>query len=330
MLINLLEYHWAEDLDEALLLLARSDVKTVPLAGGTYLLGSENEEIQAVVDLRDLNLAYIEEGARDGRGKPLLRIGSMTTLTTLATSPILRDLATGVLAQSAQCSSSSQLIRNSATLGGTLATGASSQADLLTALAVLDTEVVLRSGSKTQVNLVGGLPERPGFALSGVTFKGKQERRVSSVLLADELRENELIIEAAFPLPDPGSGGSFMRIGRTQSDAALLNAAAIVEVKDGNYQRVRLALGGVNMLPVRLTSVERQLEGQPVSSEGSTLDIQRLANTLQTGMTGFQPPSDVRATGGYRRVVGMNLAFRVLEEATNVSRWRNMVSSEGR
>ena len=65
-----------------------------------------------------------------------------------------------------------------------------------------------------------------------------------------------------------------------------------------DYQRVRLALGGVNMLPVRLTAVERQLEGQPISSEGSTLDIQRLANTLQTGMTGFQPPSDVRATGG--------------------------------
>lgn len=84
------------------------------------------------------------------------------------------------------------------------------------------------------------------------------------------------------------------------------------------------------MLPVRLTAVERLLEGQPVSSEGSTLDIQRLASALQAGMTGFQPPSDARATGGYRRVVGMNLAFRVLEEATNVSRWHNMVSSEGR
>jgi len=121
-----------------------------------------------------------------------------------------------------------------------------------------------------------------------------------------------------------------MRVGRTPTDVALLNAAAVVEVRDNAYQRVRLALGGVNMEPVRLTAVERQLEGQPVNSEGSNaLDIQRLATTLQTGMAGFQPPSDFRASGGYRRVVGMNLAFRVLEEATNVSRWRNMVS-EGR
>jgi CO/xanthine dehydrogenase FAD-binding subunit len=329
MLINLLEYHWAEDLDDALLLLARTDVRTVPLAGGTYLLSHEDEALQAVVDLRDLELAYIEEDARTGN-KTLLRIGAMTTLQTIADSTLLREIATGMLIRAAHASSSSLLIRNSATLGGTLATGAASQADLLTALAVLDTEVVLRSGSKTQIDLTGGSLERPGFALPGVTFKGKQERRVSNLVLSDERRPNELIIEAAFPPPDSGSGGSFMRVGRTPTDVALLNAAAVVEVKGDTYRHVRLALGGVNMAPVRLTAVERQLEGQPVNQAGSNaLDVQRLASTLQSGMAGFQPPSDFRATSGYRRVVGMNLAFRVLEEATNVSRWRNMVSEGG-
>lgn len=329
MLVNLLEYHWAEDLDDALILLARTDVKTVPLAGGTYLLGRDDDEIQAVVDLRDLELAYIEEEKRPTDGKMFLRIGAMTTLSALADSPLLRETATGILARAAQASSSSLLIRNSATLGGTLATGAASQADLLTALAVLDAEVVLRSGSKTQVNLGGSL-DRPGLALAGVTFKGKQERRVSFVSLSSERRPGELIIEVAIPQPSAGCGGAFMRVGRTPTDVALLNAAAVVEVKDEMYQRVRLALGGVNMEPVRLTAVERQLEGQPVNSEGgNALDVQRVANTLQAGMAGFQPPSDFRASGGYRRVVAMNLAFRALEEATNVSRWRNMVS-EGR
>ena len=70
------------------------------------------------------------------------------------------------------------MIRNGATLGGTLGAGVASQADLLTALAVLDAEVVVRSGSKTQVNLSGGTPEHPGLALSGVTYKGKQERHI--------------------------------------------------------------------------------------------------------------------------------------------------------
>ncbi len=118
MLLNLLEYHWAEDLDEALILLARTDTKTVPLAGGTYLLGHKDEEIQAVVDLRDLELAYIEEDARSTNGQTLVRIGAMTTLQTLADSPLLREIATGILARAAKASASSPLIRNSATLGG--------------------------------------------------------------------------------------------------------------------------------------------------------------------------------------------------------------------
>lgn len=326
MLINLLEYNWAEDLDEALILLGRADIKTVALAGGTALLGRDDETIQAVVDLRDLELSYIEEDIRNGQ--PVWRLGAMTTLQTLAEAANLREGAASVLSLAARASSSSLLIRNSATLGGTLALGMESQADLLTALAVLDAEVVLRSGSRTQVDLAGGSLERPGFSLSGVTFKGKEERRISFAALSAERRANELIIEVDIPRPASGRGGAFMRVGRTLTDVALLNVAAVVEVQNGVYRHVRLALGGVNMEPVRLTSVEHQLEGQPVTtSQGGTgLDVQRLAQALQQGMATFQPPSDVRASSGYRRVVGMNLAFRALEEAANVSRWRSMVS----
>src|SRR5436305_4194613 len=172
MLLNLLEYHWVEDIDDVILLLERTDTKTVPLAGGTYLLGLEDDNIQAVVDLRDLELAYITEDAKG------IHIGAMTTLQTMGDTQLLKDLTSGILARTAITSSFSRLIRNSATLGGTLAAGVASQADLLTALAVLDAEVVLRSASKTQVDLSGGTAEHPGLPLSGVTYKGKQERRI--------------------------------------------------------------------------------------------------------------------------------------------------------
>src|SRR6266700_8255381 len=105
MLFNLLEYHWAEDIDDALLLLARTDIKTVPLAGGTYLLGLENDSIQAVVDLRDLGLAYISEDAQG------IHIGAMTTLLTMGDSPLLKDFATGIVSRAAYASSFSRLIR---------------------------------------------------------------------------------------------------------------------------------------------------------------------------------------------------------------------------
>jgi xanthine dehydrogenase iron-sulfur cluster and FAD-binding subunit A len=93
------------------------------------------------------------------------------------------------------------------------------------------------------------------------------------------------------------------------------------------------------MAPVRLQAVEMYLEGQPVgpashigdvSNQGNPIDTKQLLAALQAGMADFQPPSDFRASSGYRRVSGGNLAFRALEEATNISRWRSMVSSEGR
>src|SRR5436305_11723538 len=189
MLVNLLECHWAEHIDDALMLLSRPDVKTVAIAGGTYLLGQKDDSIQAVVDLRDLELAYI---STDARG---VHIGAMTTLQSMVDSPVLKDLAAGLLSRAALASSFSRLIRNSATLGGTLGAGIASQADLLTALAVMDAEVLLRSGSKTQVNLSGGTIDRPGLPLSGVTYKGTHVRRVPFGSLWTERRPNELIIE---------------------------------------------------------------------------------------------------------------------------------------
>ncbi len=315
MLLNLLEYHWAEHLDDALMLLSRPDIKTVPLAGGTYLLGHNDDTIQAVVDLRDLELAYIKEDAQG------MHIGAMTTLQSMADSAELKNTASGLLSRAALASSFSRLIRNSATLGGTLGAGIASQADLLTALAVLDAEVVVRSGSKTQVNLSPGTPEHPGLALSGVTFKGKQERRIPFNTLSTERRPSELIIEVLIPALNLNAGTSFMRVGRTPTDVALLNAAALVAVNDGIFQRVRLALGGVNMEPARLHAVEQQLEGQPASNP----DI--LKPILQSGMAGFHPPSDFRASSDYRRECGMNLAYHVLEEATTIARWRSMFGS---
>src|SRR5579872_1278218 len=321
MLLNVLEYDWAEQIDEALLLLSRTDMKTVPLAGGTYLLGHRDDSIQAVVDLRDLELAYITE---DTRG---IHIGAMATLQTMAESPILQNLAGGILAHAALASSFSRLIRNSATLGGTLGAGSASQADILTALAVLDVEVVVRSASKTQVNLSGGTLERPGLALSGVTFKGKQERRIPYTSLAMDRRPNELMIEVVVPRPGNGTGTSFMRVGRTPTDVALLNVAALVQITNGVYQRVHLAFGGVNMDVQRVVAIERQLEGQIVSA--SDTRSKQIGSVVQSGMADFHPPSDFRASNAYRQISGTSMAYRALEQAANNALRGDMASSEG-
>jgi len=322
MLSNLIEYHWAEHLDDALLLLGRLDIKTVPLAGGTYLLGRKNETIQAVVDLRELELAYISE---EKQGQQGLRLGAMTTLQSMVDAPALKEFASGILSHAALVSSSSRLIRNCATLGGTLGTGSASQADILTALVALDAQVIVRSASERQVNLSGGTAERPGLALSGVVFKGKNERSIPCSSFYTDRRPNELIIEVVVPSLVEGCGASLMRIGRAPSDVALLNVAAVVEIEDGLYRHVRLAFGGVNMEPIRLLSFERLLEGQ---SSSSSIDSQHLFDALRANIAEFRPPSDIHVSSGYRRVSSVNLAYHALEEATRIAQWRSVVSSE--
>jgi CO/xanthine dehydrogenase FAD-binding subunit len=319
MLLKLVEYHWVEHIDDALFLLGRLDMKTVPLAGGTYLLGQHDDSIQAVVDLRDLGLAYISEDAQG------LHIGAMTTLQDMVDNSILKTFAHGLLSRAAQFSSSSRLIRQSATIGGTLGVGAASQADLLTALLALDAQVVVRSGSQTEVDLPGGTQDLPGLSLSGVVFKGKRERRIPSGALRMSKRPNELMIEILVPPLVAGAGATLVRVGSSETDVALLNAVALVEIQGDVYKRVRLAFGGVNMEPVRVPSVERMLEGQRLIQAG---DHERLRQVVQTGMADFRPPGDARVSSGYRRVCGTNLAYRALEEATGVAQWRGVVSSE--
>jgi CO/xanthine dehydrogenase FAD-binding subunit len=314
MLLNLVEYHWAEHVDDALLLLARFDVKTVPLAGGTHLLSLNDDSIQAVVDLRDLDLAYISEDARG------IHIGAMTSLQQMADSPLLKETAMGVLANAARASSSSRLIRNSATIGGTIGAGVASQADVLTALQALDAEALVRSGSKTQVGFVGlDGDDRLGSNLSGITYKGKQERRLSISDFYASRRPSELIIELVIPQVRHGSGASFMRVGRTPAGSALLNAVALIEVEEEKYRRARLVLGGANMESVRVEGVEQGLEGH-------AFDKQVILAAVQEGMGEFRPPTDVYASAGYRRAIGGMLAYHALEEATEIARWHNVIS----
>ena len=317
MLRNLVEYHWAEHIDDALELLARLSVKTVPLAGGTYLLGLDDDSIEAVVDLRDVGLAYISEDTRKD-----IHIGAMTTLQNIVDAPLLKNYASGLLSRTALASSSSLLLRNSATLGGTLAAGIASNADILTALSVLEAQVVVRSSSKTSVDLSGGTRERPGLALSGVVYKGKQERRIACDDVPRERLPNELIVEVIFPSISTSHGTAFARIASTPTNVALLNVAAFVEVQGQTYTRVRLAFGGIHMESARMRTVEHALVGQSSENPSS------ISTALQRGIADFRLPSDISVSGGYRRVSGAKLAQRVLEEATYLARQQDVLAMQ--
>lgn len=116
MWLALQEYHRPASIQGALRLLGRAQPRTVPLAGGTWLVARRDPSIQAVVDLSGLKLAFVAKSA------PRLRLGAMTTLQTLAGHPLVREVGGGLLGEASRRSAPLSM-RNVAALGGTLVVG---------------------------------------------------------------------------------------------------------------------------------------------------------------------------------------------------------------
>lgn len=277
MAFPLSEYHRPQNLSEALELLARCDVRTVPLAGGTNLIGQRDRTTEAVVDLQDLGLAYIREGA------DAVRIGAMTTLQQMTQSPLLYDLAGGLLARTAR-SSASSILRNQATLGGTLIAAAGS-ADLPPALLVLGAQVVLWT------------PDEHRLSLAEFYARGGQV-------------EGGLLTEVRVPQPADGTRAVFHKVGRTPSDSAIVCVAAALTLADGVCQKARLAVGGIGPLPVQLTEIAGTLEGQ-------VLNETHFGEAARATRESVSPISDFRASAEYRQEMVEVLVRRALRGLGN-------------
>lgn len=287
MLLNVTEYQRPETITEALRLLARPGIKAAPLAGGTLLVGQRDDTLQAVVDLRALGLNIISE--QDSQ----VRIGAMVTLQTLVDAPLAHTLAGGILAQAAKASAA-RLIRNAATIGGTLAAGPAANADLPVALVALD----------ARARLIG-----------------QAERVVPAEKVFSELQPGELLVEVIIEPPPAHAEGAFLRVARTPDDVALVHAAAVLSMQSGICQQARVAVGGAGMAPTRLHATESLLAGQ-------SLDQERIAAAVAAGIAAFAPPPDFRASPTYRRNVADTLARRALEQCADTARWKQLMGSD--
>jgi CO/xanthine dehydrogenase FAD-binding subunit len=211
MLYNVREYHRPTDLDEAIRLLRRADVRTVPLAGGTTLVGTPNPAIDAVVDLDGLGLDSVshEEG--------VLRLGAMVCLQTIVDE--LAGESGGLLAASARREAPWNL-RNAATLGGLLASG-TANSPLVVTLAALAARVTLYGAGADTVELLTLLERVRTLGLSGTIIAGV------SIDLHDSL------------------GWGYEQVGRTPADSPIVCAASVVYPADGGQLTARTAVGGL-------------------------------------------------------------------------------------
>lgn len=217
-------YYRPTNLDEALRFLRRPD--TVPLAGGTALLATEEGVTSAVVDLQDAGLDGL--GWRDdGR---LLRIGAMARLADLDEflAPLASLQGAAALLVSAIRRAGPNTYRHAATAGGITASRLP-DSELLAALLALDATISLRLPAPETISL--------------------------AAYLRDDDRPPGLITEFLIFWP-PGNGAA-ERVARTPADYPIVSVTGWRP--DGGA--IRLAATGLGPRPFHLVGAEAAVAG---------------------------------------------------------------------
>jgi len=237
---DLSEYYQPQSLTAALELLAKSDGKLKPLAGGTDIvpaMGKGELNAEGLVDLS--KIPDMRQIRIDGSE---IKIGSLVTFAQIDSSPLIRERAS-LLADAAAAVGSPQ-IRNSGTIGGNIA-NASPAADTVTALVTLDAEAKLDSIAGSRRVLVSELLCGPGRT---------------------KILPQEIITEITFSVPPIGSKTGFIKLGRRKALAiARMNLAIIYILDEERISFARVGLGAVGPNPRRYTVLENSLLGQKPS-----------------------------------------------------------------
>jgi aerobic carbon-monoxide dehydrogenase medium subunit len=279
------EYRAPESVSEAVALLAEHGDDAHVLAGGQSLLPMMALRLARPSMLIDIG--RLDEltglGPNDGAG---LRIGAAVTQRTVERSALVGE-ACPLLAQAIPLIAHPP-IRTRGTIGGSLA-HADPAAELPAVAAALDAEVVLRHSGGDRIVPIADF------------FDG---------YLTTACLPSELVVEVRFPAPAPRTGTAFVEISRRHGDFAIVACAAAVSFDEtGRVIDGRIALAGVDMVPVRARSAEALLIG-------ATPGPERWKAAAEEAKAGLHPSSDIHATGAYRRHIAGVLIARALSAAS--------------
>jgi xanthine dehydrogenase small subunit len=184
-------------------------------------------------------------------------------------------------------------IRESATLGGNVATG-SPIGDSMPFLLALDASLVLSSVTAPQAPI-----KRRAVALKDF-YLGYRK----TALAPTEVIERIVLPQRA----DHTRLASYKISKRFEDDISAVSLVVWVSGTD-RIDEVRIGVGGVAATPVRAYQTERALRGRPVMPA----TLKAAAEVLQNE---FSPISDMRASADYRRAVLGNLLIKLGHEWT--------------
>jgi len=274
MVTNVQAYRRPSSLEEAWNLLREGGKAAKPVGGGIDVGLYLPSEITTLVDLARLPLAYVreEEGA--------LVIGAGTTMTELLEDRRAQDYLDGILTE-VLLQVASPLLRNLATVGGTLASR-HPWSDVIPLFLVFDAGVELFDGASRWVRMEDFVARRRDA-------------------------NRGLITAVRLPVSSRDAAAAFTSFTRTGFDVAILNCACYVSALAGTCEEARIALGGTPDIARRLSSVEETLNGGRFEPSSIETAAARAAETIEVR-------DDRRASAGYRRKLASVAVRRCLSQ----------------
>jgi carbon-monoxide dehydrogenase medium subunit len=254
------------------------------LAGGHSLIPLLKLRLAAPAVIVDIGRVAELKGIAVNDG--LLRIGALTTHAELSASPLVREHAP-VLAEAAG-QVGDPAVRNRGTIGGNVA-HADPASDLPAVLTALDAQLVIVGPGGTRT-----VPA-PSF------FQG---------VMATAAGEHDLVTAVEIRAAAKNRGMAYAKFDHPASRYAVIGVAAIVTVDKGACTAAAVAIGGLVPRPVRLSAVEKALQGKALSPDAIAAAAGHTAAGLGDDLIG-----DIYASAEYRRSMAPVYVKRALAAA---------------
>ena len=273
------EYLKPDSIKEAILILSQYGDRARILNGGTDLIVGIRDKIlqpEYVVDIKTIpHLNKITYNEQEG-----LTIGATVTLNEISDSKVVQRNYP-ILAEACK-TVGSYLVRNRATLVGNIC-NASPAADTAPPLLVLD----------AKVNIVGSDGEKT--VPLNQFFVGVKK---------NILKKEEVVISVTVPPLRDKWTGVYLKQGRRKDVDLATVGVAVVCIRD----EIRIALGAVAPIPVRVFKTEELLKGK-------IIDEPLLEETARSALAEVSPISDIRSSKEYRKEIVKVLIRRAILQA---------------
>jgi aerobic carbon-monoxide dehydrogenase medium subunit len=276
------DYEAPENLDEALALLSEHGDSAKVLAGGQSLVPAMNFRLAQPAVIVDINrVAGLGTlAARDDR----MSIGALVRHRDLERPPT--DDPAGRLFEKIARYVGHYPIRVRGTFAGSLA-HADPAAEWCMLAVALDAVVVATSARETRSIAAAEFFDSP---------------------FTTALKPEEMIVAVEVPYLGTGTGVGFEEHSHTAGDFATVAAMATIRVTDGHIAEARVALAGVEGVPVRGRAAEEELVGAAADADGADRAARALAAVVEPG-------DDLHASSDYRRHLARILTERAIVEA---------------